>query len=137
MSEENGAIVRELVEAFGRGDYEAAFERYHPEIEWDTRGQSAVVPDLAGIYHGHEGVRDYWRRWLSAWRDTEFDIADVLDGGDEIVVLIRNQRMLGRQSGVPAEVPAYGLVFTVRNGLVVRWRAFADEETALAAAGIG
>ena len=36
-----------------------------------------VVDDLTGVYRGHEGVRTYWRRWLQAWRDLEFEVQDV------------------------------------------------------------
>jgi ketosteroid isomerase-like protein len=64
MSEENVAIVRELLEGFSRRDHERAFDFYDPEIEWDATGLDATLPDLAGVYHGHEGVRAYWRRWL-------------------------------------------------------------------------
>jgi SnoaL-like domain len=51
-----------------------------------------IVRTLAEVYHGHEGVRTYWRNWLSAWSDLQFEIQDVVDAGDEVVLLIRNQR---------------------------------------------
>ena len=78
---------------------------------------------LAGVYRGHEGVRTYWRRWLEPWKDLEFEVEHVLDAGDEVVALIRNQRQVGRHSGIVIEMPPYGLVFTI-----LRWqgRALAD-----------
>ena len=39
----------------------------------------------------------YWRNWLSAWSDLQFEIQDVVDAGDDVVLLIRNQRQWGRQ----------------------------------------
>jgi len=81
-------------------------------------------------------VRTYWRRWLQAWADLEFDVHDVVDGGDDVVALIRNQRQWGRRSGIATEMPPYGLVFTIRDGKVIRWRAFSDERSALMAAGL-
>lgn len=82
-------------------------------------------------------MRAYWRRWLSAWRDLEFEIQDVSAGkGDDVVALIRNQRQWGRHSGIATETGPYGLVFTVRGGKVVRWRAYPDHQSALEAAGI-
>jgi ketosteroid isomerase-like protein len=136
VSETNVEIVRELLTAFQRRDHEHAFDFYDPDIEWDgTRmgGQPLVV---AGVYLGHEGVRAYWRDWLSAWRDLEFEIQDVRDAGDEAVALIRNQRQWGRYSGIETEVAPYGIVFTFRDGKVVRWRAFGDQQSALKAAGL-
>lgn len=135
MSEENVELVRGLLDAFARRDHEYAFEFYDPDIEWDATRMSELIPDIAGLYRGHEGVRTYWRRWLSSWRDLEFEVEEVIDGGDEIVALIRNQRQWGRHSGIETEVHPFALVFTIQNGKVTRWRNFPDQESGLNAAG--
>jgi len=137
MSEKNIELVRDLLEAFQQRDHERAFDFYDPDIEWDATTARESSPDLADVYRGHEGVRTYWRRWLSAWRDLEFEIQDVRAGeGDEVVAVIRNQRQWGRQTGIVTEIPPYGLVFTIRGGKVVRWRIYADHASALEAAGL-
>jgi ketosteroid isomerase-like protein len=136
MSQQNVEIVRKLMTDFQHRDHERAFEYYDPEIEWDARGVADSIPDLARVYHGHEGVRAYWRSWLSAWKDLQFELEDVLDGGDEIVALIRNQRQWGRHSGIVTEFPPYALVFTFRDGKVIRWRTYADRADGLRAAGL-
>ncbi|MFL5908266.1 MAG: nuclear transport factor 2 family protein [Solirubrobacterales bacterium] len=136
MSRENVATVRMLLDAFDQRDHERAFEFYDPEIEWDATGIEALGLDIAGKYRGHDGVRTYWRRWLGAWSDLEFEIEDVLDAGDDVVALIRNQRQWGRHSGIRTEFPDYGLVFTFRDGKVVRWRSFPDQDAALEAVGL-
>jgi ketosteroid isomerase-like protein len=137
MSKQNVELVRRLLEMFARREHEAVFAFYDPDIEWDATNIRAFgLDDLAAVYHGHEGVRTYWRRWLQAWKDLEFDVEKVLDAGDEVVALIRNQRQWGRHSGIPVELPPYGLIFTIRAGKVVRWRNFADQEAALEAAGL-
>jgi ketosteroid isomerase-like protein len=136
MSQENVEIVRLLLTDFQQRDHERAFDYYDPEIEWDATGIAEMVPDLAGIYHGHEGVRTYWRRWLSAWKDLEFELEDVRDGGDQVVALIRNQRQWGRHSGITTEIPSYALVFTFRDGKVIRWQSYPDQASGLKAAGL-
>jgi ketosteroid isomerase-like protein len=136
MSEENVEIVRTLLDGFAHRQHERAFELYDPEIEWDASRMVVGLPDTAGVYHGHEGVRAYWRNWLSAWSDLDFELQDVVDAGDEVVALIRNQRQWGRHSGIVTEVEPYGLVFTIRDGKVVRWRAYPDQDSALEAAGL-
>jgi ketosteroid isomerase-like protein len=136
MSQENVEIVRTLAEGFQRRQHERAFEFYDPEIEWDASNVGQLIPDLAGVYRGHEGVRTYWRRWLSAWSDLHFDIQDVVDAGDQVVLLVRNQRQWGRHSGIATEFPPYGMVFTIRDGKVIRWESFPDQESALEAAGL-
>ena len=140
MSDENVEIVRTLAEGFKRRDHERAFDFYDEEIEWDTTsaaGLDALPSDIVAVYHGHDGVRAFWRQWLSSWKDLEFEVDGVVDAGDEVVLLIRNQHQLGRHSGVPTEVPPFGMVFTFREAKIVRMRQFPDRETALAAAGLG
>jgi SnoaL-like protein len=78
MSQENVEMVRVLAEGFQRRQHELAFEYYDPEIEWDASNTGELIPDLAGVYRGHDGVRTYWRRWLSAWSDLRFEIEDVV-----------------------------------------------------------
>jgi ketosteroid isomerase-like protein len=136
MSRENVELVRDLAQAFQRREHERVFEFYDPEIEWDASRMEAVVPDMGGVYRGHGGVRTFWRRWLSAWKDLRFEIQEVRDAGDEVVLLIRNQRQWGRHSGIATEVAPYGYVFTVRDGRVVRSCIYPDQESALEAAGL-
>jgi ketosteroid isomerase-like protein len=137
MSEENVELVRRLLEMFAKREHEAVFAFYAPDIEWDaTNNVQLGIADLSEVFRGHNGVRTYWRRWLQAWKDLEFEVQDILDGGNEIVALIRNQRQWGRHSGIATELPPFGLVFTVCGGKVVRWRSFSDQESALKAAGL-
>jgi ketosteroid isomerase-like protein len=133
MSQANVELVRELLEAFRRRDHERAFDFYDPDIVWEHLGSD---PLGSRIYRGHEGVRAYWREWLSAWRDLQFEIQDLRDAGDDVVALIHNQRQWGRQTGIETQMPPYGLVFTIRGGKVVRWRFYPDQESALKEAGL-
>src|SRR3954447_24017642 len=140
MSQANVEIVRavteaaktpETVERAARGDFDSTF--VDPGIEWDATGARDLVPDLAEVYIGHEGVRTYWRRWYEAWRDVQFDVQDYLDAGDDVVVLICNQRQWGRYTGIVTELPPYALVYTFGDGKVVRFRSFPDQGAALKA----
>ena len=139
MSKENVEMVRAWMEAWQRGDreqVEAALDSLDPKIEWDASRIAELVPDLAGIYHGREGVETFWRRWLSSWRDLQFEIKALRDAGDEVVLLIHNQRQWGRHSGIETEARPYGWVFTFRGDKIVRTRLYPDPDEALEAAGL-
>jgi ketosteroid isomerase-like protein len=136
MSQENVEIVRALAESFLRRDHERAFAFYDPEIEWDASRCAEVIPDLAEVYRGHDGVRAYWRRFLSAWSDLEFEVEGVRDAGDDVVLLIRNQRQWGRHTGIATEFPSLAMVFTLRGGKVVRVCTYTDQHAALEAVGL-
>ena len=106
-----------LLEAFERRDHERAFEFYDPDIVWE---HAATTTTWAASITGIEGVRTYWREWLSAWSDLRFEVQEVLEAGDEVVALIHNQRQWGRHSGIEVAWPPYGLIFTIRDDKVVR-----------------
>jgi ketosteroid isomerase-like protein len=137
MSEkENVALVRKLLEMFANREHETVFEYYDPEIVWDASRVADFNPDIAGVFHGHDAVRQYWRTWLEAWRDLDFEVEDVIAHGDAVAALIRNQRQWGRHSGVETEMPPYVIVFTINEGKVTRWASYPDREEGLRAAGI-
>jgi ketosteroid isomerase-like protein len=137
MSQENVEIVQTLFDMFARRDHEAAFDYYDAEIEWDaSRAREAGDLDTAGISHGHDGVRAYWRRWLSAWEDVEETEVEFVDGGQTVVALIHQQRLRGRGSGIEVETPPYALAFVFRNRKVVRWVFYPTQTEDLEAAGV-
>jgi ketosteroid isomerase-like protein len=137
MSQENVEIVRALFDTFARRDHVAAFEYYDADIEWDaSRVRESGGVDFAGVYHGHDGVRAYWRRWLSAWEDVEATEVEFVDAGQTVVALIHQQRLRGRGSGIEVDAPPYALAFTVQNGKVVRWVFYPTQTEALEAAAL-
>jgi ketosteroid isomerase-like protein len=129
MSQENVELVRRVYDAYLRGDAATALSAFDPEIEWDARHH----PD-GHVYHGHEGVQQFILGWLSTWETFETEIEDYLDADDDVVVLTRET---GRLKGSGLEVSArHAEIYTLRDGKVVRWRAFADQRDALEAVGL-
>ena len=135
MSEGNVELVRKLTEMFQRRQHERALDYYADDVVFDA--SKSPVRLVADVYYGREGVRAYWREWLSAWSDLQFEIQDVIDGtAGKVALLIRNQRHWGKHSGIETAVQPYGIVFEIRNGKVVHWCAYPDQDEALRAAGV-
>jgi hypothetical protein len=92
-----------------------------------------MVRAVMTAYRNHDGCV---RIGGGGWRDLEFEIQDVRDAGDDVVVLIHNQRQWGRHSGIRTELPPYAQVFTLCDAKLVHWRTFPDQESALEAVGL-
>jgi ketosteroid isomerase-like protein len=137
MSQENVEIVRGLYDTFAEGDNESPFEVYDSEIRWDVSGlqSSWGLMGFDSVYHGHEGVRRFWRQWLEAWRAIEFDLRELTDCGDSVLATIY-QRNVGRESGIEIEQGTWWQVWTLRDGRVLTVKHFQDRAEALEAAGL-
>jgi ketosteroid isomerase-like protein len=130
----NGDTVHEMVAAFGRRDLAASAAALHPDIVWDA--SRVIADDLRGVYHGLDGVAEFWRSWLDAWDTIETGEYEVLENGDRVLQWIWAQKNTGRGSGFEVIQPAYGLLWTFRDGQAVRMELHTDRAEALAAAGL-
>jgi ketosteroid isomerase-like protein len=131
MSERNVELVRTLLSAFDRGDYEATLEALDPEIEWQVPPGIAIGRE---VYRGRDEVRRGFAEWLAAWDMHRFEADEILDHGDHVVVG-GMQIGRGRGSGVEVRLPTFHVV-TVRNGKVTRHRSYRHRSEALEAAGL-
>jgi ketosteroid isomerase-like protein len=85
MSQENVELVRQGYEALAKGDFERLFVLFDPEIELDV-SRRHIDP---GIFHGHEGIREFRDAQRDVWSDQRIEPEEYIDAGDAIVVPIR------------------------------------------------
>jgi ketosteroid isomerase-like protein len=131
MSRENVELVRAAFEKFLAGRSDFGVELLDPDVEWDA--SEIPAPDIGGVYRGPEGVRQFWREWLAAWETVQFEYR-LVDAGDRVLALI-DQRMRGRSTGIEVPLGEYAHVYTFRDGLIVRWKAYMSQSDALQAVG--
>jgi ketosteroid isomerase-like protein len=132
MSEENVELVMSLYDAVQRQGYESPFETCDEDILWDMSGFG--LPDMAKVYRGHDGLREFWLAWLAAWETIEFKSLAAEDHGDHVIVEVE-QRNLGRASGVAVDFH-YFQGFILRNGRVTASYMADTRAEALEAAGL-
>jgi SnoaL-like domain len=83
---------------------------------------------------GLNGLRAVWLEWLEPWESYRTEIEELIDAGDQTVVLVRDY---GRRKSSDAEVSQRAAaVWTVRDGKVARAEFYADRSQALEAAGL-
>jgi ketosteroid isomerase-like protein len=124
--------VRRGAEAANRRDFEVLLLSFDPAIEYEVAESLAgrfVFPDLLGVQRGHAGYRRMWQGFIEAFQDLKLEPEEVIDSGGRALVA---GRVIGHgsQSGVGIDEPLFQ-VFTMRRGLVIRQKDFADREEAL------
>jgi ketosteroid isomerase-like protein len=133
MSQANADSFRRSMEAYSRGDFEAAVVGFHPDIEWSV--DTSIQPD-AETYRGHEGVKRFWRTWAEAIADMTLVIEECRPLDDHRVFAVVRAHGKGAGSGVEVESSSFAEVAEFEDGLLVRVRLFASVRKALAAAGL-
>ena len=137
MSQQDVEFVRSLFAARAMADKQALLEMLpqlieqmcDPEIEWVEDPQRAD----GRTYRGHAGVRESFERWLEGFDEFSFEVEDVVDYGDNVLV-ISNEQARGAASGAAISSRNY-IVMTLRDGKLLRYREFYDEDAARRVAG--
>jgi ketosteroid isomerase-like protein len=98
----------------------------HPDCE--VRGI-----EVGETLRGHDGLAAGFRDWFDAFEEFTIEPEDFIVRGDRVLVPVR-QRARGKGSGVEVEQRFYQL-FTLRDGLVLRFEEFSEEADARKALG--
>lgn len=132
MSEENVEVVRRLYESWERGDLRTA-DFFDAEVEHSRIGSE--LPGINGEWQGIEAFGVALASYIDALADLHIEAERIIDlGGDRVLVLAR-QTARGKTSGLPF-VHELGDVFTLRDGMILRYVSYWDPADALEAAGL-
>ena len=118
--------------AGNRRDFDVLLMGLDPEIEYHP-STDLMPPDLEAVFYGHDGYLKVWRRWLDAFQDFRFEPEELLDLGEDKLLVTVQLKAHGSDGGVPVSQPGFQLA-RVKGGRVV-WQAdFSDRSKALEAA---
>jgi ketosteroid isomerase-like protein len=126
----NVELVRSSLEAFGRGDFEAALEAFHDDVEWQTADDE---PDTH-TYIGVPAIRRFAEHLADPWKDRfgpAIEFEDFIDCGDWVVAPWTG-RVHGHGSGIEIEISETYAVL-VRDGRIARVVEYRTAEEALEA----
>jgi uncharacterized protein len=132
MSQQNVEIVRRVSDAFAAGDSDTLFALVAPEIEWDFSHVDTWLEEK--IYRGYDGIAEFFGKWVREWDDYSFEVEDIIDAGDRVVAIVRDEGR-GKSSGIKLE-RRHAEVWTVRGGKVTRIEPYDEKAEALAAVGL-
>ncbi len=131
MSPQNVALVREVFEAFNSEDIELIVSLTHPDFELEVPPELSAEPD---IYRGPDGMRRYWESFQDAMDEIRIQPEQLLDAGEAVVVAM-HLTAKGRRTAIAVEQRTAG-VWTIRDGKVMRIRAYASVSEALETVGL-
>lgn len=124
------AFMRRVYEAVNTRSFVFHEDLFHPEFEF----RSALAATEGRVYRGAKGNEEWYRDLDDAFGCVRFDVEEVIEAGDLLVVLIRGH-FSGRSSGV-AFSQSFGQVWRFRDGRATRNDVYATHAEALEAAGV-
>jgi ketosteroid isomerase-like protein len=137
MSQENVELLRRLWEQFEEGiergdpgawvDSEAVAEDFEWVLSEPFDGRS--------IWRGREEYGEFIRTWTDQFDDWSIRAEELIDAGDDKVVLLTHQTATGRESRVPVELKLWQ-VADIKDGRLIRVRIYFTARDALEAAGL-
>ena len=128
--------MRRAYELFNQGGPEALIRAgiWPPEIVFDF--SPSEIAGL-GVYRGRDEVQAFFEEdWFEAFPFDEWEVVldELVDRGDQVLA-VHHQRGLGASSGAATELEQ-GIIYTLRDGAVVRAEIYDDPKKALEAAGL-
>jgi ketosteroid isomerase-like protein len=124
---------RRAMEAYSRGDYEAAVVGFDPAIEWSVH--ESLMPG-ATTYHGHEGVKRFWATWAEVISGVALEIEECRCIEQDRVLAITRAHGTGAGSGAPVASGRFTHIADFRDGRVIRVRLYGGVGAALDAMGM-
>ncbi len=123
---QNVEVVRQVVEAYQRGDLEGIFAVAHEDFEIFLPQN---LPN-SGRYVGRDAFLTWMGQWLDAWEDFTVEITELEPTGDRHVIAKVRQSGRGKGSGIPVEMDiAY--MWEVRDGRFAVMHLYPSREEAL------
>ena len=130
MSQEDVETVRRILDSWSTGDFGVGLADLDPGVEFVVRHPFPEAVETVGP----DGIRDYMRRFLDNWETYAVEARDLQAAGD-LVLADAVQRGVGKASRIEMEQEFF-MLFTFRQGKIVRIESILERDRALEAAGL-
>ena len=131
MSQENVELVRSM---YRPGDPSRFFELLHEGVQVDI-SKAPLLPDHPELIGGKQAALDFYRHYWGTWDEYVLEPAEIIDAGQDRVVVVHDERGSGKGSGAPFK-RRWAVLYTMRKAKIVRIEQFIEPHEALEAAGL-
>ena len=131
MSQENVETVRRGFKAFSERDRESWLALCDPALESSPSGD---WPETATV-RGREAVWEFYIQADDPWEPGAYELAEVIDAGEDRVLARQVREMRGKDSGATVRYD-YWVLFVFRTGRLTRVEWFPTRDDALDAVGL-
>jgi uncharacterized protein len=128
---DNTRVVQQMYAAFGRGDMPALLSVLADDVDWHWQMAGPANLPYAGRWRGREQVAQFFTAISETVEVQQFEPQEFIAQGDTVVVL-GHERSCARSTGRAFE-QEWAHVYALRDGKVVRFRAYEDTAAQVAA----
>ncbi len=120
---QNTQVVQEAYAAFGRGDVQAILDRLDDNAVWTAvYGAGPEVPH-SGERRGKAAIAEFFKQVAAHVNFSRFEPKEFIATGDKVVELGHYTATTSAKKDFDAD---FAMVFTLRNGKVVRFQEFTN-----------
>jgi ketosteroid isomerase-like protein len=135
MSEADVQLFQSWAEQFAVAEYPLDFMYENMWAEDIDHRAAEGAPDDHGPIIGRDAMRAYVGEWYEMFPDLTIAFEDVIDAGPGRVIVATHSAGTAKASGVPTEL-RFAVVWTIRDGKIVRGREYLTMDEALRAVGL-
>jgi ketosteroid isomerase-like protein len=127
---ENAETFLACADAVNRGDLGALLDLSDEGMHLEP-----LRAATEGTFHGHEGIRNWWRDTQESFEVFRLDYPDVRDLPAGRLIALGSIHVRGKGSGVETDIPT-AVIADFRDGRMSYFRDYGDHAEALRAAGL-
>jgi ketosteroid isomerase-like protein len=129
MSSSNVELAQRMLGAYVSGDQDTLRSMIDPD------GEIYGAPGLinSGTYKGFEGFQQWIREWEEAWDEVDYDLHEMIEVGDSMVVVPAHITARGAGSGVEID-SMFGWLYEFQDEKATKFHAYPSLDDALEAA---
>src|SRR4051812_2034857 len=118
-------MSRDSIDAFNRGDLDAALEHAHPEVQWHV-----YLSPEGEVARGRDAVKRMWLDRREIFGDFQWDVAQMFEA-DGWVIAVGELRGLAPGAGSLEVAASLAQMYRITDGQLHEVRAYRTKEEAL------